>query len=209
LPATDGLFLGETLNTRRWDVSKLINLSGSQISDVLLLNGSRAMAGDLDLVNNKLLTTNFMFKDDPAVPILRLLNRSGSANGLFSCGGFYSLGNCEIWGYFYSKYALYTDAASHPFKHKNTGGTWEDTAKMVQGAVGSCRFDIPQAGDITIIDDRFLKVGKDSDGTLPTPCADYRGKIIRVEGATGTSDKLYCCMKKTDDTYEWVQVASG
>jgi hypothetical protein len=47
LPATDGLYLGETTIPRRWDGSRLINLSGSQMPDVLLLNGSREMTGDL------------------------------------------------------------------------------------------------------------------------------------------------------------------
>jgi len=32
LPATDGLFLGETTTPRRWDGSKLINLKNSQIT---------------------------------------------------------------------------------------------------------------------------------------------------------------------------------
>jgi len=60
-----------------------------------------------------------------------------------------------------------------------------------------------------IVDDKFLKVGKDSDGSLPTASASYRGKMIRVEGGAGVADKLYICLKSAVDTYSWVQVASG
>jgi len=58
-------------------------------------------------------------------------------------------------------------------------------------------------------DDCYIQVGRDSDGSLPTPSSYYRGKMIRVEGGAGVADKLYCCMKKADDTYAWVQIASG
>jgi len=70
-------------------------------------------------------------------------------------------------------------------------------------------FSIPRAGNIFLLDDKFIQIGKDSDGTLPTASADYRGKMIRVEGGMGEGDKLYVCMKKADDTYAWVQVANG
>jgi len=46
-------------------------------------------------------------------------------------------------------------------------------------------------------------------GSLPDPSVDYRGAMIRVEGGSGVADKLYCCMKKADNTYAWIQVASG
>lgn len=53
----------------------------------------------------------------------------------------------------------------------------------------------------------YLRTGKVS--SLPSPSVSHRGKIVRVEGASGVADTLYCCMKKADDSYEWVQVATG
>jgi len=60
-----------------------------------------------------------------------------------------------------------------------------------------------------LTDDNFFKVARDSDGVLPTPSAAYRGYMIRSEGAAGVADRMYMCMKKVDDSYQWVQVASG
>jgi len=45
--------------------------------------------------------------------------------------------------------------------------------------------------------------------TLPTPSADFRGFIYRVEGAAGVPDRLYMCMKNSLDAYEWVQIATA
>lgn len=67
--------------------------------------------------------------------------------------------------------------------------------------------EIPHAGDITLLDDKFLSIGKDSDATLPTPSAGYRGKMIRVEGGEGEADHAYVCRKLADETYEWTQLA--
>jgi len=64
-------------------------------------------------------------------------------------------------------------------------------------------------GNLVAADDTFIKPGKDSDGSLPTADASYRGKMIRVEGGAAVADKLFMCMKKADDTYAWVQIASG
>lgn len=63
--------------------------------------------------------------------------------------------------------------------------------------------------DFKFADDKSVFVGKDADGSLPTANSVLRGKLLRVEGGEGAADKVYCCMKKADDTYTWVQVASG
>jgi len=55
---------------------------------------------------------------------------------------------------------------------------------------------------------RYTFLGKTENG-LPTADETMRGVMIRLEGATGVADKLYCCMKKADNTYAWIQVASG
>jgi len=69
--------------------------------------------------------------------------------------------------------------------------------------------DFSCGSDLIMTDDRFLKIGLDSDGELPTPDETYRGKMIRVEGGPGEADKLYVCMKAADESYSWVQIASG
>ncbi|MHA1827078.1 MAG: hypothetical protein ACTSX6_00370 [Candidatus Heimdallarchaeaceae archaeon] len=45
--------------------------------------------------------------------------------------------------------------------------------------------------------------------SLPTASSAYRGHMIYVPGGTGISDKLYICLKGSDDTYSWVQLATG
>ena len=75
---------------------------------------------------------------------------------------------------------------------------WQTVFNITAG-----RMDIPRAGDITFLDDKFLKIGKDSDGTLPTPDASYRGKMIRVEDATG--DKVYIC-EWNGSAFAWRQI---
>jgi len=70
---------------------------------------------------------------------------------------------------------------------------------------------IPRAGDISLLDDKFLKIGRDSDDTLPPASAAYRGKIIYTQGTTfpppGTPDHAYICLKQEGTTYSWVQIA--
>jgi len=75
--------------------------------------------------------------------------------------------------------------------------------------MGDEGFSILRAGNIDFLDDKFLKIGKDSDGALPAASSTYRGKMIRVEGGAGVADKLYVCMKSASDAYSWAQVASG
>jgi hypothetical protein len=52
----------------------------------------------------------------------------------------------------------------------------------------------------------YIQVGKSA---LPTASATYRGKIIRVEGATGVADVCYICMKSATDTYSWKAIVTG
>lgn len=41
---------------------------------------------------------------------------------------------------------------------------------------------------------------------LPTPSADFRGFIYRVEGGVGVADKFYICIKNASDVYEWQDI---
>jgi len=66
------------------------------------------------------------------------------------------------------------------------------------------------SSNITILDDKFLKLGRDGDATLPTPSVDYRGKMIRVEGGGAVSDKVYVCIWDGEtETYRWFDLVSG
>lgn len=51
--------------------------------------------------------------------------------------------------------------------------------------------------------------GAMSGATLPTPSSSYQGQFFTVAGASGVADIAYICLKATDDTYSWKQVASG
>jgi len=47
------------------------------------------------------------------------------------------------------------------------------------------------------------------EDTKPTASAYYHGGFLLEPCGAGVADKLYCCMKNSADTYEWVQVAIG
>ena len=117
------------------------------------------------------------------------------------------MGNCEIWGYMLAKTEIWGDGNPTLIKQRNIGGAFDEVGRLVKAA--AAYLEISKAGDITLLDDKFLKLGKDSDGNLPTAGSSYRGKMIRIEGGAGESDKLYVCMKSVSDAYSWVQVASG
>jgi hypothetical protein len=98
----------------------------------------------------------------------------------------------------------------------NVGGAevWFKSWDPIMGPISVARaklgyFEILYGGDISLVDDKFLKVGKDSDGALPAASATYRGKLIRVEGGEGVADKTYQCMKAADESYSWKEVVSG
>lgn len=44
---------------------------------------------------------------------------------------------------------------------------------------------------------------------LPTPTEDYQGRFLTVEGAPGSRDRTYICLKSDSDTFSWVEVANG
>ncbi|HEV3050773.1 MAG TPA: hypothetical protein VGX50_10705, partial [Longimicrobium sp.] len=49
--------------------------------------------------------------------------------------------------------------------------------------------------------DSYLRPG--AVAALPTASAQYRGRIIRVEGASGVADALYICEKNVANAYAW------
>lgn len=80
---------------------------------------------------------------------------------------------------------------------------WDGTTQRLVATAMGDYFRINRAGNIDLLDDNFIKIGRDSDGTLPTPSATYRGKRIRVEGGTGVADRDCFCYKRATDVYAW------
>jgi hypothetical protein len=51
------------------------------------------------------------------------------------------------------------------------------------------------------------KCAKMTQGTaLPTASAVYRGQYYLLQGATGIADKLYVCVKLSNNTYDWIDI---
>lgn len=71
-------------------------------------------------------------------------------------------------------------------------------------------FDVDSNGNTTVA--KLIStsyVGSGRVFALPTPDVTYRRQTIVLEGATGTADKVYVCLKTATETYVWVQVATG
>ncbi len=59
-----------------------------------------------------------------------------------------------------------------------------------------------EGGSVTEIDpEGYFKPIKVS--SLPGASANYRGKVVRVEGGAGVKDKFYICEKTSSDGYAW------
>jgi len=170
----------------------------SAYPNALLLDGSRAMTGDLNLGGKRLsLGPGLPFIDQwgGSAWWVRILHADGTRSGyllvhLIRAVEWQSPGRlildtlesraayAEIW-----------------FRMKNVG------AGFIPLKVNY--------NTVMISPDTFLKIGADSDGVLPTADATYRGKMIMTEGAAGVRDKLYMCLKSDADTYSWVLIADG
>jgi len=44
---------------------------------------------------------------------------------------------------------------------------------------------------------------------LPAASVDYRGVLAFLLGIAGTADKLYACLKGSDDVYYWREIIDG
>lgn len=49
---------------------------------------------------------------------------------------------------------------------------------------------------------------RESGGTLPVASEGYRGLLFTKIGTTGEDDKVYVCVKNSNNTYEWVDINS-
>ena len=51
-------------------------------------------------------------------------------------------------------------------------------------------------------------LGKAGGSAPPAAGAEYRGMVFNLEGGTGVADILKVCMKKADDTYDWLVITT-
>jgi len=85
--------------------------------------------------------------------------------------------------------------------------SWDTALRTVLQAING-RADIPRAGDISLLDDRYLGIGKVT--ALPTPSATYRGKMVYLDFNYSGSmdDELYICLwRDALGNYSWVRIA--
>jgi len=170
----------------------------SAYPNALLLDGSRAMTGDLNLGGNRL-------NLGPGLPYIDQWGGSAWWVRILHADG-------TRMGYLYV--------------HLIRAVEWQSPGRLIldtlesRAAYAEIWFRMPNVGPgyipvkcnwntFSLQSDTFLKIGVDSDGVLPTPSADYRGKMIMTEGGTGVRDKLYICLKSDADTYSWVLIADG
>jgi hypothetical protein len=173
------------------------------------LDGSLPMTGDFDLGLNDLIICQDAKFRRYSNTIVELSNIAESAMVHLRLNALYATQLIPVGTVFYIQNAS-SGNKNVIFKAYDSGGVLQECARLANyyGAY-SGEFQISRAGDISVLDDKFLQVGKDSDGSLPAPSASYRGKMIRVEGAEGVADRLYMCMKKADDTYGWIEIGGG
>jgi hypothetical protein len=61
-------------------------------------------------------------------------------------------------------------------------------------------------GDISFQTGSTVKIGAVT--SLPTANSTHRGKILRVEGASGVEDGAYICSKRSDNIYTWKPIGT-
>jgi len=85
--------------------------------------------------------------------------------------------------------------------------SWDTALRTVLQAING-RADIPRAGDISLLDDRYLGIGKVT--ALPTPSAAYRGKMVYLDYnySASTDDELYICLwRDALGAFSWIRLA--
>ena len=95
-----------------------------------------------------------------------------------------------------------SDAGSIWRFQSHDGAAFKDCADLGGGMLG-----IDRAGDITMLDDKFIDLGNDTAG--PAAAVAHRGKLRFVEGGAGARDRVYSCMKSDAGAYNWIEIANG
>lgn len=202
LPDADGRFLGETTTPRRWD--------GSRLLGVMRLDGSLLMTGTFKSTASPL-AIQLGDESTQALGGIQVFN-PGYSHPFLEKTSFYADKNLTFLydAYIYGLTLL--SGASLGLEDDDTVSIGDPTHRLnAIHTMGLYLYGTAVQTDMKFIpvNDVSIFIGKDEDSSLPMASEGFRGKMIRVEGGIGAADKLYCCLKKADDTYAWVQVASG
>jgi hypothetical protein len=203
------LYLGETSTPRRWNGRYVFNLDAgnmalgtldsARIPQVFLLDGSRKLTGNV----------KFTYQGSDA-PQIKAISTDLLAIRNTNDDTFYHLamGQCIVYAYIMLNCGFVYHGATDTYYKVLDGNDTLQTVLRMQGAGYPYTYpdyfvELVRAGDINVVDDKFIRVGKSSTGTLPTPDASYRGKLLRVEDNGG--DKLYIC-EWNGSAYAWRQI---
>lgn len=187
-------------------------------TDFLLKDGSRAMTGNLDMGENYIIETKDVLPH--GTNEYQLGNASHYWKSVLA-------GIVNAWSVAFTATTSSILARNNVSAIINIGTVYGGTsicAIINTLASGSAEFQIPRAGDITMLtaktltsddirinavgwlralDNAFIQLGNDTSGTPPTPSATYRGALVRINGGEGVADKICVCVKKADDSYGW------
>jgi len=157
----------------------------------LLLDGSRAMTGDLVFPHLCLVSDP---TNDGTLDIMSLTKEA------------YRSLRCYDLTVYASLIASSFEAARAVFSDDNLWGTAESLHLGADSEVLMTlwRYAVDNQW-IEIYNDVFLQLAKITN-SLPSASDIHRGKLIRVEGGTGEKDILYLCKKKADETYAWLKL---
>lgn len=88
-----------------------------------------------------------------------------------------------------------------------SGGGYGSTLKIFT-SLGSDQIQVAQfASDGTFTSNGGVRIA--TAGAKPAAGAGYRGLMFITQGAPGTQDVMEVCMKNADNSYSWIQVATG
>lgn len=216
LPASDGLFLGEDITPRRWDGSRLtftrtLNLANQTIDDIKEWRSHDPAFGAIAARFHQTGSNMWSLDKESGLEDLVLDVTAFRCSQFTAKSTYFSINTDFDYGQIWFRGLRNNNAIEWMLYDAGLSNLREVMVAKAGGfqTDGEPKIDINYGGNISIRPDNFLQIGKDSDGTLPTADASYRGKMIRVEGGAGVADKLYMCMKSASDTYSWVQIASG
>ena len=183
-------------------------LADEQATQFLLLTGSRAMTGDLTIQHasypgvyfNTATKTMVLYHQDDN--ILRLMDAKGNVFRNLAVGDMYVSGNLKHT----STSNLRADASVwFNFQSYDSGlDQWVTNAR--QHLTPAYGFEIPRAGDISLLDDKFLSLG--NTGSLPTPTGSLQGSLIIKTGSSAVADQLVACLW-TGSNWAWVALQTG
>lgn len=122
--------------------------------ELLKLDGSRVMTGDLDLAGNDLLTTNFSLSERD-ISFLRIMNRAKSLMRGLMVGimraDWYQTTNADS----YLRTDTITGKGEISFQGYS-GLAWTECARLGTSGINDPTFHIPRAGDITLLAGKLL-----------------------------------------------------